>query len=54
LSDLKGWYSPVVNSFGLKLIPHNILIGADGRVLGKNLHIEEVESMLLVLFAKSF
>jgi thiol-disulfide isomerase/thioredoxin len=54
LSDLKGWYSPVVNSFGLKLIPHNILIGADGRVLGKNLHIEEVESMLQVLFAKSF
>jgi thiol-disulfide isomerase/thioredoxin len=54
LSDLKGWYSPVVNRFGLKLIPHNILIGADGRVLGKNLHIEEVENMLQGYFGKTF
>jgi len=54
LSDLKGWLSPVVNTYGLKLIPHNILIGPDGQIIGKNLHLEEVEHLLQKQFGKTF
>jgi hypothetical protein len=36
----RGWSSPVLNSFGFDGIPFNVLIGADGRVVGTNVRGE--------------
>jgi len=46
LSDLKGWASPVTTTYGVKLIPHNILLDATGTIIGKNLRLEEIEAIL--------
>jgi len=46
LSDLKGWTSPAATLYGVKLIPHNILLDATGTIIGKNLHWEEIETIL--------
>ncbi|ANE52670.1 TlpA disulfide reductase family protein [Flavisolibacter tropicus] len=46
LNDLKGWYSPAATSYGVKLVPFNILLDATGTIIGKNLRMEEIESIL--------
>ena len=46
LSDLKGWASPASTLYGVKLIPHNILLDATGTIIGKNLRFEEIEAIL--------
>jgi thiol-disulfide isomerase/thioredoxin len=46
LSDLKGWASPAATRYGIKLIPHNILLDATGTIIGKNLRLEEIEAIL--------
>lgn len=37
LSDLKAWDSRVVQAYGIKGIPFNILLDQQGRIMGKNL-----------------
>ena len=37
VSDLKGWGNAVGAQFGIQSIPQNLLIGPDGKVIGKNL-----------------
>jgi thiol-disulfide isomerase/thioredoxin len=46
LSDLKGWSSPAATRYSVKLIPYNILLDANGTIIGKNLRMEEIESIL--------
>ncbi|WP_140938995.1 TlpA disulfide reductase family protein [Sphingobacterium lumbrici] len=37
LSDLKGWRSPVVSSYGIKAIPQNFLIDPQGKIVAADL-----------------
>lgn len=37
VSDLKGWASESANTYGVRGIPYNFLIDADGRIIAKNL-----------------
>lgn len=46
LSDLKGWTSPAATLYGVKLIPYNLLLDTNGTIIGKNLHLEEIEALL--------
>lgn len=46
LCDFKGWNSPVAKSFGVKLIPMNILLDAEGNIIDKNLHMHEAEKLI--------
>ncbi len=46
MSDLKGWNSPVVQSYAVYSIPLTVLVDKDGVVVGANLHGEELNSKL--------
>jgi thiol-disulfide isomerase/thioredoxin len=46
LSDGKGFSSPAATTYGVKLIPYNILLDATGNIVGKNLRFEEIEAIL--------
>lgn len=46
LADLKGFSSPAATLYGVKLIPHSVLIDATGTIIGKNLRFEEIEAFL--------
>jgi peroxiredoxin len=37
VSDLKYWSSEAGKLYGVQSIPHNVLIGPDGKILAKNL-----------------
>lgn len=37
VSDLKGWDSKAVNTYGFQSIPYTVLVGRDGTILGTNL-----------------
>ena len=37
VSDLKGWASESANTYGVRGIPYNFLIDADGKIISKNL-----------------
>lgn len=44
--ELDGWSSKIVAQFGILALPSNILIDAQGKILGRNLTPEEVKSKL--------
>ena len=46
VSDLKGWKSPVVATFGIEAIPYTVLVNQDGKIIGKNLRGEKLEETL--------
>lgn len=46
LSELKGWYSPTAQKFGINSIPSNFLIDSRGIILAKNLRGEKLELVL--------
>ncbi|MFD2037567.1 redoxin domain-containing protein [Belliella marina] len=46
LSDLKGWNSGAVASFGIKVVPTSFLLGPDGKIIAKNLRGEALEEKL--------
>jgi thiol-disulfide isomerase/thioredoxin len=48
--DFKGWQSPVVQLYSFKGIPYNVLIGADGKILAKNLRGADLERELEKVF----
>ncbi len=47
VSDLKGWESPLVSSFGFDAIPSTYLINKKGILIGVNLHGEELENQIV-------
>ena len=49
VSDLKGWKSEVVRTYGIRGIPFNVLIDQNGKVLGTNLHGENLRKALASL-----
>jgi len=46
LSELKGWYSPTAQKFGINSIPSNFLIDSRGIILAKDLRGEKLELVL--------
>jgi len=52
ISDLKGFYSDVVNIYNVNSIPFTILIDANGRIISKNIKSDELENELIKIFGK--
>ena len=50
VSDLKGWKSPVVTSYGFDGIPFTVLVNKEGKMIGKNLRDLKLEEKLNELF----
>ncbi len=46
ISDLKGWYSKYAAIYGVRRIPSNFLIDADGVIIATNLRGHELEETL--------
>jgi peroxiredoxin len=46
ISELKGWESKVVSLFNVKSIPSNFLLDPNGKIIGKDLRGESLDSML--------
>ncbi|RXQ96636.1 TlpA family protein disulfide reductase [Ancylomarina salipaludis] len=46
VSELKGWYSPTAQRFGINSIPSNFLIDENGIILAKDLRGEKLELIL--------
>ncbi len=46
VSDLKGWNSKAGEIYGVKSIPHTILLDPDGTIIAKNLSMEELRQKL--------
>ena len=50
VSDLKGWKSPVVTSYGFDGIPFTVLVNKEGKMIGKNLRDLKLEEKFNELF----
>ncbi len=50
VSDLKGWANEVAQAYGVRSIPHTILLDPEGRILARNLRGEALENKLAELF----
>jgi peroxiredoxin len=46
LSDLKGWRSQTARDYNVTFIPFNLLIDANGKIIGKNLHSAALQGKL--------
>jgi len=44
VSDVKGWKNAVAEQYGVKSIPHTVLVGADGVIVAKNLRGAELRA----------
>jgi len=50
VSDLKGWQTSLVSTYGFDAIPFTVLLNKDGKVIGTNLRGEQLEQKLEELF----
>lgn len=50
VSDLKGWETPLISTYGFDAIPFTVLVNKDGKVIGTNLRGEQLEQKLKELF----
>lgn len=48
--DLNGWNSPIAQSYGVEVLPSNILIDPQGSILARNLEEKELIKQLQELF----
>jgi hypothetical protein len=46
VSDLKGWKTPLVQTYQFDGIPHTVLIGKDGKISATGLRGEALEQKL--------
>lgn len=46
VSDLKAWNSEVVKLYGIKSIPHNVLIDSKGAIIASDVHGEQLKEIL--------
>jgi peroxiredoxin len=55
VSDLKFWDNEVAKQYGIRAIPQNLLLDADGKIIAKNIRGEELNEKLDATFnPKSF
>ena len=52
VSDLKGWKNEVAVQYGIQAIPQNFLLDPEGKIIGKNLRGEELDSKLAEIVEK--
>jgi thiol-disulfide isomerase/thioredoxin len=50
VSDLKGWQTSLVSTYGFDAIPFTVLLNKDGKVIGTKLRGEQLEQKLEELF----
>ncbi len=50
VSDLKGWGNEVAQAYGVRSIPHTVLIDQEGRIIERNLRGEALERKLEEIF----
>ena len=50
VSDLQGWSNEVAQAYGVRSIPHTVLVDGEGRILARNLRGEALEQKLKELF----
>lgn len=46
VSDLKKWNSSVVRLYNIKAVPYNILVDREGNIVGKDLTLEEISTIV--------
>lgn len=51
LSDLKFWNNEVAKAYGIQAIPQNYLLDKEGKIIGKNLRGEALQTTLKDLFS---
>lgn len=51
VSDLKGFESPIFDAFNVNTLPTNYLLDQEGRIIAKNINIDELENTLYGMFA---
>lgn len=52
VSDLKGWKTPLVQTYQFDGIPHTVLIGKDGKIIATGLRGEKLEQKLEEILKK--
>jgi thiol-disulfide isomerase/thioredoxin len=52
VSDLKGWQNEVAQLYGVRSIPHTVLVDADGSVIANKLRAEALEVKLAEIFGE--
>jgi thiol-disulfide isomerase/thioredoxin len=50
VSDLKGWETSLITTYGFDAIPYTVLVDKNGKVIGTNLRVAELERKLEELF----
>ncbi len=50
VSDLKGWQNEVAQLYGVRSIPHTVLVDRDGRIIARKLRGPALEAKLAELF----
>jgi len=51
VSDLKGFESPIFDTFDVNSLPTNYLLDQEGRIIAKNINVDELENTLYGMFA---
>lgn len=46
VSDLKGWDNAIAKAFGIRAIPHMMLVDQQGSIINDNVEVEELEELL--------
>ncbi|TSJ42532.1 TlpA family protein disulfide reductase [Fluviicola chungangensis] len=52
VSDLMGWQTPLVQSYGIQGIPHTVLLNREGNIVGVGLRGTQLEQKLIEQLAK--
>lgn len=52
VSDLKGWENEVAMKYRITAIPRNLLLGPDGKIIGKDLRGDDLDAKLEELLGK--
>lgn len=52
LGDLKGGQTPVAQLYEFKSIPQTLLINPEGRIVAKNLYVEQLDALLTKIYKK--
>ncbi|RMG85657.1 MAG: TlpA family protein disulfide reductase [Bacteroidetes bacterium] len=52
VSDLKGWQNEAAKTYGVRSIPHTVLVDKEGRIIARNLRGPNLEAKLKEIFGE--
>jgi len=52
VSDLKGWSNEVAKMYGVRAIPHTVLVDKEGKIIARNLRGASLEAKLAEIFGE--